>query len=251
VGHFDETGMRSRGVLKWLHTASTGLLTYVQMHSKRGKEAMDDRGILNDFKGIAVHDCFFPYWKYGCVHALCNAHLLREITFIDETTGQRWAKEMIGLLLEIKKAVETRRMSKKTSLPKEELSRYIKRYTMLVEEGLKENPKQAKGEGKRGRAKQTKARLLLIRLLSRKEEYLRFAHDFSTPFDNNQAEREIRMAKVKEKVSGCFRSEKGEKSCTRIYSFIQTLKKNKVSVFGELVKVFKGNYSFPFQLVTE
>jgi transposase len=251
VGHFDETGMRSRGILKWLHTASTRLLTYVQMHRRRGKEAMDDRGILNDFKGTAVHDCFSSYWKYRCVHALCNAHLLREITFIDETTGQRWAKEMIGLLVEMKKAVETRRMNQKTSLTKAELTNYIKRYNMLVEEGLKENPEQAKREGRRGRARQTKARLLLLRLRRRKEEYLRFAADFRTPFDNNQAERDIRMAKVKENVSGCIRCEKGEKSFTRIYSFIQTLKKNKVSVFGELVKVFKGNYSFPFQLVTE
>jgi transposase len=251
VGHFDETGMRSQGRLKWLHTASTRLLTYLEIHKKRGKEAMDDIGILNDLKGTAVHDCLSAYWNYGCVHALCNAHLLRELAFIEETTGQGWAKELIGLLLEIKKAVDARRLSQKASLAKAELSKYAKRYSKLVEEGLKENPEQAKPEGRRGRAKQTKARLLLLRLSCRKEEYLRFATDFSIPFDNNQAERDFRMAKVKEKVSGCFRSEKGEKSFATIYSFIQTLKKNKVSVFDELVKVFKGDYSFPFQLVTE
>ena len=251
VGHFDETGMRSQGGLMWLHTASTPLLTYLEMNKKRGKEAMDEIGILNDFKGTAVHDCFSSYWNYGCVHSLCNAHMLRELAFIEQTTDQRWAKEMIELLLEIKKAVEIKRLDKKEFLSKAELSKYIKRYDMLVEKGLKKNPEQPKPEGRRGRAKQTKARLLLLRLRERKDEYLRFATDFNIPFDNNQAERDIRMAKVKQKVSGCFRSDKGGKSFATIYSFIQTLKKNGVSVFGELIKVFKGGYSFPFQLETE
>ena len=253
IGHFDETGMRGQGKQKWLHTASTGHLTYMEMHMKKGHEAMDEIGILNDFKGIAVHDCLASYWKYHFVHSLCNAHLLRELTYIDETTGQRWAQEMIELLLEIKKAVDLRRLDQKAFLPKGKLSKYIKRYTMIVEEGLNKNPEQPKPAGKRGRAKQTKARLLLLRLQEHKDEYLRFANDFTCPFDNNQAERDFRMAKVKQKVSGCFRSAKGkgEKSFATIYSFIQTLKKNRVAVFGELVKVFKGNYSFPFQLVSE
>jgi transposase len=251
VGHFDETGMRSQGKLKWLHTASTGKLTYQEIHDKRGKEAMDEIGVLSDFKGTAVHDCMPSYWKYNCVHSLCNAHLLRELTYIDETTGQGWAQEMIDLLLEVKKAVDSRRSSKNTSLPEVELLKYKKRYDMLVVEGLTKNPEQPKPAGRRGPAKQTKARLLVLRLEKRKEEYLRFAADFNTPFDNNQAERDFRMAKVKQKVSGCFRSDKGEKSFATIYSFIQTLKKNGVSVFNELVKVFKGDYSFPFKLTTE
>jgi len=251
VGHFDETGMRSQGGLKWLHVASTGKLSYMEMNKKRGKDAMDEIGILNDFKGTAMHDCLASYWKYNCVHSLCNAHLLRELTFINETTGQSWTQEMIELLLEIKKAVDSRCSDGKTFLPEGELSNYIQRYQMLVEEGLLNNPEQAKLKGKRGRAKQTKARLLLLRLHERQEEYLRFAFDFTAPFDNNQAERDIRMAKVKQKVSGCFRSDKGETSFATIYSFIQTLKKNGVSAFGELVKLFNGNYSFPFHLATE
>jgi transposase len=251
VGHFDETGMRSRGKLLWLHTASTRYLTYLAMHRRRGKEAMDGIGILNDFKGTAVHDCLASYWNYDCIHSLCNAHLLREPAFINETTGQRWAAEMIELLLEIKRAADLRRARKKTFLPKAELSEYSKRYYLLAEEGLQENPERERVAGKRGRAKQTKARLLLLRLHCRKEEYLRFAYDFNCPFDNNRAERDFRMAKVRQKVSSCFRSEKGEKSFAAIYSFIQTLKKNGASIFDELVKVFKGDYSFPFQLATE
>ena len=235
----------------WLHTASTGTLTYLEIHKKRGTEAMDEIGILKDFKGTAVHDCLSSYWNYHCVHALCNTHLLRELAFIDERTGQSWAQEMIELLLEMKGAVDLRRMSNKAFLPKGELSKYIQRYTKIVEAGLIENPEQLKPEGRPGRAKQTKARLLLLRLHKRKEEYLRFANDFDCPFGNNQAERDFRMAKVKQKVSGCFRSDKGGKNFATIYSFIQTLKKNGVPVFGELVKVFKGDYSFPFQLRTE
>ena len=251
VGHFDETGMRSQGKLKWLHTASTRHLTYLEMKKKKGKDAMDEIGILNDFKGTAVHDCLSSYWNYDCEHSLCNAHLLRELTFIYDTTKQGWAKEMLELILEIKEAVDSNLMSEKAFLPEGELLKYTERYNKLVEEGLEKNPEQSKPAGRRGRAKQTKARLLLIRLHEHKDEYLRFAHDFKIPFDNNQAERDFRMAKVHQKVSGCFRSDKGEKSFTTIYSFIQTLKKNGISVFNELVKVFKGDYSFPFQLTTE
>jgi transposase len=225
TGHFDETGMRSQGALKWLHTASTNRLTYIEMHQRRGKQGMDEIGILPDFKGTAVHDCLASYWHYPCAHSLCNAHLLRELRFIEETTGQRWAKEMTALLLELKKAVEARRLRSKPFLAKAELLKYLKRYAMLVEEGLEGNPPQLKRAGGRGRIKQAKARLLLLRLEKRQEDCLRFAADFSVPFDNNQAERDIRMAKVKQKVSGCFRSAKGERSFGKIFSFIQTLKK--------------------------
>jgi len=251
VGHFDETGMRSQGILKWLHTASTVRLTYLEMNRKRGKEALDDIGILSDFKGTAVHDCYASYWNYDCVHSLCNAHLLRELIFIDETTGQRWAKEMIKLIFEIKNAVEINRDYGMTFLLKDELTEYIKKYKKIVKEGLKENPEQSKPEGRRGRAKQTKARLLLLRLYEHKDKYLRFANDFNCPFTNNLAERDIRVAKIKQKVSGCFRSDKGERGFATIYSFIQTLKKNGISVYDELAKVFKGDYFLPIQLVTE
>jgi transposase len=251
AGHFDETGMRSEGKLKWLHTASTRLLTYLEMKAKRGKEAMNEIGILNDFKGIAMHDALASYWNYTCCHALCNAHLLRELDFLDETTGQEWPNEMILLLLEIKQAVDDRRRAKETFLPKAVLQKFTHRYDCLVQEGLSINPEQVKRRGSRGRVKQTKARLLLLRLKDHKEEYLRFAINFSAPFDNNQAERDFRMAKVKQKVSGCFRSENGGNSFAVIYSFIQTIKKHCFSVFDQLVKVFKGDYSFPFQLATE
>jgi transposase len=124
--------MNSRGRLKWLHAASTGSLTYLEMNKKRGKEAMDGIGILNGFKGAAVHGCFASYWNYGCVHSLCNAHLLCGLAFIDQTAGQRRAEEMTGLLLGIKEAVEIRRLGKKVFLPKAGLLKYVKRYNILI-----------------------------------------------------------------------------------------------------------------------
>jgi transposase len=251
VGYFDETGMRGEGKLKWLHTASTRLLTYLEMKSKRGKEAMNEIGILNDFKGIAMHDALASYWSYTCEHALCNAHLLRELAMLEETTGQQWVKEMILLLLEIKQTVDDRREAGDTFLPEACLRKFINRYDSLVEEGLCLNPEQTKRIERRGRIKQTKSRLLLLRLKEHKNEYLRFAYNFSAPFDNNQAERDFRMAKVKQKVSGCLRSENGGNFFAVIYSFIQTVRKHCLSVFDQLVKVFQGNYSFPFQLATE
>jgi transposase len=160
VVHFDETGMRNRGVLWWLHTASTKLLTYLTIHRKRGKEGMDAGGILPTFTGVAVHDCWKPYWLYRCVHALCNAHILRELIGVIEQTGQGWARRMIELLLEMKEEVERYR-----GKGKEELSAYLGKkfsiaYDELVREGLKENPAARKEEGKRGKAKQSKAWLL-------------------------------------------------------------------------------------------
>jgi transposase len=248
VVHFDETGMRNRGVLWWLHTASTKLFTYLTIHRRRGKEGMDSGGILPAFAGIAVHDCWKPYWIYGCVHALCNAHLLRELIGVLESRGQEWAGGMIGLLLEMKKAVARYREKEKEALSAYLRDTFSAGYDELVREGMEENPAAKKEAGKRGKAKQSKARLLLERLEEYKEEYLRFTQDFRVPFDNNQAERDFRIGKVKQKVSGCFRSDRGAEAFAVIESFIQTIHKHHANIGEELVKVFQGPYSFPFDL---
>jgi transposase len=185
---------------------------------------------------------------YECAHALCNAHVLRELIGVIEQTGQGWARRMIELLLEMKEEVEKYR-----GKGKEELSVYFGNkfsiaYDELVREGLKENPEAKKEAGKRGKAKQSKARLLAERLFLCKEEYLRFTNDFRIPFDNNQAERDFRISKVKQKVSGCFRSDSGAEAVAAIESFIQTGHKHHVNIGEELVKVFQGPYSFPFNL---
>jgi transposase len=179
VVHFDETGMRNQGALWWLHTASTALFTYLMIHKRRGNEAMDAIGILPDFKGVAVHDCLKSYWTYLCIHALCNAHLLRELTGIFENTKQEWARKMLELLLEMKETVEKYRQSNKYDLSVYYSQKFSQRYDLLIKEGMRLNPVAAKVVGRRGRTKQSKARLLLDRLNTHKEDYLRFTTDFS------------------------------------------------------------------------
>ena len=246
VAHFDETGMRNQGVLWWLHTASTDRFVYLQIHPKRGNEAMDAMGILPVFCGVAVHDCLKSYWTYLCLHALCNAHLLRELVGILENTGQGWAKCMIELLVEMKEVVEKYRQGAREELSAYYAEKFSRAYDNLVRAGMRVNRAAAKVPGKRGRTKQSKARLLVERLKEHKEEYLRFIADFRVPFDNNQAERDFRMGKVKQKVSGCFRSDEGARAFAVIQSFIQTIHKHGISIWDELVKVFQGDYSLPF-----
>jgi transposase len=248
VVHFDETGMRNRGVLWWLHTASTGRFVYLQIHPKRGKEGMEANGILAVFRGVAVHDCLKSYWAYLCLHALCNAHLLRELVGIEENRGQGWAKGMIELLLEMKDVVRKYRESGKRGLSAYYIQKFSGVYDKLVRAGQRANPVAVKAEGKRGRTKQSKGRLPVDRLKEYKEEYLRFSRDFDVPFDNNQAERDFRIAKVKQKVSGGFRSDEGARAFAAIQTFIQTIHKHHLSIWGELVKVFQDDYSLPFEL---
>jgi transposase len=236
VLHFDEAGMNNQGGLWWLHVASTTLFTYLTIHSKRGTEAMDDAGILPDFTGIAEHDCWKPYWRYPCTHALCNAHLLRELRGIVENTGQVWAQALLNLALEMKEVVALYRQSDKPVLSPYYTREFSMTYDRLVaggnevSEGLELNPLASRQPGKRGVAKQSKARLLLNRLTAHKEAYLRFSADFAVPFDNNQAERDIRVSKLKDKISGDFRSDSGAESFAVVQSFIQTTRKQAKSV---------------------
>jgi transposase len=173
---------------------------------------------------------------------------LRELEGIKERTGQKWTEGMQELLLGLKKEREAGEEGKEGSLPEEILREAYRRYDELIEEGLKENPKKEREEGQKGRVKQSKAYNLLIRLREHKMEWLRFAYDFRAPFDNNQAERDFRIAKVKTKVSGSFRSEGGGTNYGRLQTIIQTVKKHGESIYNELIKLFCGNYSFSFAL---
>jgi transposase len=170
---------------------------------------MEGIGILPGFEGIAVHDFRESYWGYPCRHTLCNAHLLRGLIGIKENTGQGWADELIWLLIRMKGSVERYREAGKEALSGYLNNQYSARYDEVVGEGLGENPPVKKEGNRRGRTKQGKARLLLERLKKHKQEYMRFSEDFRVPFDNNQAERDFRISKVKRKVSGGFRSEDG------------------------------------------
>ena len=236
VNHFDETGCRVKGALHWMHVASNPKFTYIGVHQKRGKEAIDDIGILPRFKGRAIHDAFKPYFRYDGLHGLCNAHHLRELTYIHEQEGHQWAKQMKDCLMDIKRAVEQASQTS-NQLPQHEAHAFETLYQLILEAGCYKNPppeSNSKGKNTRGRSKKTKARNLLERLLLRKEETLAFMHDFNVPFDNNQAERDFRMVKVQQKISGTFRSETGAENFCRIRSYISTAKKNSVNPIGVL-----------------
>lgn len=240
--HFDETGCRIEGRLHWLHVASTSRLTFYGAHAKRGSVAMDDFNILPRFEGTAVHDHFNSYFQYKqCLHSLCNVHHLRELAFIHERFGQEWAKEMADFLLKIKELVDERRQ-KTPNLTRKELKKIERDYQKIVQEGFAANPELPRDEetNKRGPKRKTKPQKLLRRLDTHRKETLAFMYDFSVPFDNNQGERDVRMTKVKQKVSGTFRSQQGAKTFCRIRGYISTMKKQSVNILQALKSVFSG-----------
>jgi transposase len=247
VSGFDETGISINGTLHWLHTASTEELTYLGCHAKRGKEAFEAIGILPAFTGRAVHDHWSSYFTYECQHALCNAHHLRELTFVFEEYAQRWAKTMIDLLLEIKQAVQKALQRGQRRFNRPTCSGYEKRYRAILAAGLRANPPPADvgGQAKRGRPKQSKARNLVLRLKSRRCETLAFMYDFAVPFTNNHAERDLRISKVQQKISGTFRSADSAVFFCRIRSYIATMKKNGIRVIEALHSVLLGTPILP------
>jgi transposase len=242
VVNFDETGLTENGKIKWLHNASTAKWTYQFVHEKRGKEAMTDaQSVLPEFRGVAVHDCWGSYFGFSELkHAICNAHILRELNGIIENSQSKWAIKMKELLLE---------MYRKSDFGKgipEEIGKYQESYQAILEEAEKEEPP-PKRVNMKGKLKRTKGRNLLERLRKHKESVLRFAVESEVPFTNNQAERDIRPTKIKQKMSGGFRSANGTQSYCRIQSFISSLRKQSRQVFQELLSVIQGNHFEVFQ----
>jgi transposase len=245
VVHVDETGMRIEAKRQWLHVISTETLTHYGCHLKRGNAATDAIGVLPKVTGKAVHDYWKPYYKYDIGHFLCNAHHLRELTGIFELTGQQWPLEMIDLLLEIKVLVDGRRAIADRLNP-EEIKSCEQRYSQIINKGYLENPPPAESKTKRrGRKKQSKARNLLDRLSGHRLEALGFMYDFKVPFDNNLAERDIRMMKVKQKISGVFRSNHGAKMFCRIRGYISTARKNSIPILNTIKAALDGNPFVP------
>jgi len=245
----DETGMRIEGKRNWSHVVSTENLTYYAAHPHRGSKANEDMGILPVYRGTAMHDGWFAYFKYKCKHALCNAHHIRDLSFIHEADKQNWAKDLIDHLINIKATVDLRKpIDSKLDLA--EIKDFEERYDQIIERAKLENPPPItyNSEGqikKRGKKKKTKALNLLERLDKYRREALAFMHDFEVPFDNNLAERDQRMVKVQQKISGNFRSWEGARIFCRIRGYISTVKKNSISVIDAIQGVFEDNPFIP------
>ncbi|MDP9263948.1 MAG: IS66 family transposase [Acidobacteriota bacterium] len=247
VAGFDETGVRATGRLHWLHAVSTHGLTWYFAHQRRGRAAMDAAGVLPNFRGCAVHDFWDSYLKYDCDHAFCNAHLLRELIFLWEEQDQKWAKAMIDHLLAIKEAVAAARDAGQTALPDTDRDRFLKRYEHIVKAGYAQNPpaEPAPGPKRCDRRKQSQARNLLDRFRDHPDGILAFMRDFAIPFDNNLSERDLRMMKLRQKISGTFRNFDALVDFCRIRSYVSTARKNGLNALDALRRVFAGNPFVP------
>ena len=247
VVHFDETGLYVKKDRWWMHAASTKYLTYYAAHPRRGKAATDEIDILPNFMGTAVHDSWNTYFRYDCNHGLCNAHHLRDLKAVEELDKQKWVIDLTSLLMEIKKTVDIKKLTA-DKLGQNKIDDFKKRYDRIIKAGLCKNPidKVRDKTKKRGRIKQSKAKNLLDRLKEHWRETLSFMYDFSIPFDNSQAERDIRMMKLQQKISGTFRSVEGAKTFCRIRGYISTVRKNSFSVIDAIQAAFEGN---PFIIV--
>ena len=238
VIHADETGLRINGRLGYAHVASTPGLTHYASDARRGKAAMDEIGVLPQYRGTCVHDGWLSYTFYPkCRHALCGAHLLRELVYFEELGEETkaWAAPLKELLLDMKAEVERVSAEGGKRLPAQRVEELTARYDQLVVEGLQAQPPPGVPE-----QVWKQARNLLLRLERRKEEVLRYVTDFSVPFDNNQAERDLRMVKLQQKTSGCFRTEEGARRFCRIRSYVSTMRKQGKGVLRALAGACRG-----------
>jgi transposase len=245
VIHQDETGLYVAGQRQWMHVACTAHLTHYAVHAKRGKEALDAIGILPRFQGTSVHDGWRSYFLYACAHALCLVHLLRELTFLAEEQGLEWAADLKALLLWMKEAADEAREHGLATLHPLEVEDWQAQFVALVTHADATTPTAQAPPGTKGRAKQSAARNLLDRLIGDQEAVLAFLHRLVVPFDNNQAERDVRMVKVQQKVSGSFRSQAGATAFCRIRGYLSTLRKQGVDLFASLEATLRGHPILP------
>ena len=240
VANFDETGARVAGRLHWVHSASTPALTWQIVHPKRGLDAMDAAGILPGFAGVAVHDGWAPYWHYQVEHALCGAHLLRELDAVADQPRQGWAAGMRELLTDATAVTDQARAAGAAQVDDQTRDRLHARYQRLLDDGYAANPPR----GARRRQRSPAARLL-GRLDSHRAEVLRFLEDLRVPFTNNQAERDIRMVKLQQKISDCWRTLPGTHAFLTVRSYLSTARKQDMNAFDVLQQLFGGRPWLP------
>ncbi len=242
--HVDESGVRVSNKLHWIHTASTDKLTFYGIHEKRGSDAIDYFGIIPNFKDYLIHDFWKPYLNYDCNHSLCNTHHLRELKFLYEQHNQSWASNMSKLLTDMHSFVEKQK-NKSSQLTSRQKSPWLKQYKNIITEGLAANPIEKPHIKKRGKPKKSKARNLLERLHNYESFVLAFLHDLNVPFTNNKAEQDIRMIKVRQKISGCFRTMKGAINFARIRSYLSTVRKHNLNSLSAITDAISGNPFIP------
>ena len=235
IAHADETGLRVAGSLHWMHALATTMLTWVACHTKRGREAFDAFAILPNFLGTLIHDGWKPYRELLCKHGLCNTHHLRELTYVFEELGQAWAGRMIVLLTAA--CHDVNKLG--GPLPADQIADFRSRYAQILAEGEADNPLAPKS-GKRGRTRQSKPANLLLRLRLYADDVWRFATDHNVPFTNNLAEQAVRMPKVKQKISGCFRTKNGADTFCTLRSYLATMHKQGANLFHALTLTFQG-----------
>ena len=234
VLHADETGVRCAGKTQWLHVASTAEFTLYSHSAKRGLEGISSAGVLPDYRGTVMHDFWGPYDKLEhCEHLRCNAHLLRELKSCGED-GHPWAEELAGTLVAMKQARDEALQRGAKRVVKRRRQELEARYDQWLENGLQAHPAVEKERAKQGRAKQSKEHNLLMRLKEKKREVLGFLRQIELPFDNNQAERDLRMMKVQQKISGCFRSEEGARTFCTIRSYLATVRKLGMNIIDSI-----------------
>ena len=251
VLHVDESGLRLKGKINWVHVASTSRVTHYAIHKKRGAIATNEIGILPDFEGTMVHDHWKPYYTFtNCTHAECNAHNMRILKGISESFGHIWAVDMGSLLVDIKREVDSLKSKGLTSMAEINIKAYDEKYKTIIAQGKIEDAEKSFVilSTKTGKPVKSDALKLLRKLEDYDVETLSFMYDFNIPFDNNLAERDIRMVKLRQKISGCFRSDNGGSLFCRIRSYISTCNKNGQDIMESLRSAIKGVPFIPEKL---
>ncbi len=229
----------------WMHVTCTPRLTHYQVHKSRGQAALEAIGVLPAFSGISIHDGWASYFLYPCVHACCNVHLLRDLLFLAEERGCQWAADLKSLLLDMKEATEQGRSQGKHWLDPLEVADWERQFLHILDQGDLAHPRATAPPGTRGRCKQSPARNLLDRLRKYQQAFLCFLEDLRVDFDNNQAERDVRMVKLQQKISGCFRTVTGAQAFSRIRGYVSTLRKQDIPLLSALRATFCGHPVLP------
>jgi hypothetical protein len=248
VQHVDETSLHLGGLVRWVHVNATNWLTLYSWHPKRGAEGIEAVGVIPRFLGRAMHDRWTSYDRYPCTHSVCGAHLIRDALFVAEQEKQPWAQAMVDHLRHMVAVTNHWRAQGARHLPASVRDPLVAEYFSILASGYAAHAAQAPPPKKAGRKKQDASRNLLDALLHRAEQVLGFVDDLTVPFTNNLAERDLRMLKVQQKISGTFRSPEGVAAFCTIRSYLSTMRKQGRPMLASLLAVFEDA---PFPIAWE